>query len=422
MQIALHGDGYLGTVTAACLADFGNPVTTLVENEQRIALLSEGRAPFFEKDLEEMLRRNLRAGRLVYSDDVESVVARAQVIYLADDSYRFIEETAVRLARHSSPEAVLVILTPVPVGTSRRIQQRLQDEGIVRRLVTQPVFLTDGCAVEDFNWPDRIVLGSPEGSAVMLLKQIYHPLVMRGTPILVTTYETAELLREASTAFIATKVSFINELAMLCEHVGADAVQLAQAMGLDKKIGPRCLQPGMVLGGSSVAADLDLLNALASGKGVSLKVLNAARQVNATLSDRVMDKLHSALENLSGKEIGILGMAFKPHTNSVVSSASVLLARRLLAGGAKVRAYDPVALPQARTELSNLVRYTDSAYSAAEGADALVVATGWPEFKALDLLQLRRNLRRPVLVDTKNLFEPQKLRALGFEYAGMGRN
>jgi UDPglucose 6-dehydrogenase len=283
------------------------------------------------------------------------------------------------------------------------------------------MFFTDGCAVEDFNWPDRLILGSTSNEAVQMLKQIFHPLVMRGVPVIVTNQATAELVRESATAFVATKISFINEVAALCERVGADAVSLALALGLDKKIAPRCLQPGAGMGGVFAESDMDSLAQLAQANGVPLKVLSAARDVNHTLAERLVDKIALALNSVENKDVGILGLAFKPNTNSVAGSSAVRLAEKLIAKGARVRAYDPVALTEAKTRLNGSVRYCESAYAAAEGMDALVVGTGWPEFRALDFDRIKHLLKKPIIVDTKNLLDSVRLRAMGFEYVGVGR-
>ena len=329
----------------------------------------------------------------------------------------------MKLAQELKNDTILVLVTPVPVGTAARLEPRLKATPNKVTIVSHPLFLTDGCAVEDFNWPDRIVVGTRSTHAVQTLKQIYRPLAMRGVPIIVTNHETAELVREASTAFLATKISFINEVSALCERVSADAVDLALALGLDKKIGPRCLQPGAGFGGPFVESDMDALAQLAAGNGVSLRVLSAAREVNLAMCDRVVAKLSNVLESVSGKEFGILGLSFKPHTNSVAGSASINLARSLMAKGAKVRAYDPVAIPDAKLEMDKMpVRYCESAYHAAEGSDALVVGTGWPEFRALDFERIKRLLRRPIVIDTKNLLDGARMRSIGFQYVGMGRN
>ena len=334
---------------------------------------------------------------------------------------RGIDEAALRIARSAPSDAILVILTPTPVGTAARVESRLRSAGLATTVVSQPVFLTDGCAVEDFNWPDRIVLGTSSAQAVLTLKQIYRPLVMRGVPVIVTNYETAEMVREASTAFVAAKIAFINELAGLCEVVNADAVDLSLALGLDKKIGPRCLQPGAALGGSFVETQMQSLAELAQGNGISLRILSAAREVNRATSDNVVGKILNAMRSSNGKEVGILGMSFKPHTSSVAGSASVAMARMLSSSGVHVRAYDPVALPEARQELDSAVRYCETPYAAADGADALVVGTGWPEFRALDFERIKKYLRQPLIVDTKNLLDAERLRSMGFQYVGVGR-
>lgn len=421
MHIGIYGSGYLGTIVAACMADFGMPVTVYDEHAA-LSTAPFGDVPYHEKNLKDMARRNLRAGRLLYSSNLETFAQRAQVIFLAEDYVRHLDDAAVRLAQLTSPETLLVLITPVPVGTTRRIEKRLQEAGLKNALVAHPVFLTSGCAVEDFNWPDRILLGTSSNHAVNVMKQIYRPLAMRGVPIIVTSFETAELVREAATAFVATKISFINEISSLCEHVNADAVDLALALGLDKRIAPRCLQPGAALGGQFVEGDLDALAQLAGSAGVSLKIVAAAREVNLSLADRVVAKMSTALHELKGREVGVLGLAFKPHTNSVAASSSIHLVKRLVQTGANVRAYDPVAIPDAKMELNGSVRYCESAYAAAEGVDALVLSTGWPEFRALDYDRIKKLQRTPVLVDTKNLLDASRMRGLGFQYLGIGRS
>jgi UDPglucose 6-dehydrogenase len=327
----------------------------------------------------------------------------------------------LRLARAAGSFQVLSIVTPVSVGSTTLLEKALKANGLKSLLVCQPMFFTNGCAVEDFNWPDRILLGTPSSEAVSSLKQIFHPLVMRGVPVLVTNYETAELAREATTAFVATKISFINEIASLCEHVNADAVSLSLALGLDKKIAPRCLQPGAGMGGIFAQSDMDSLTALALANHVDLKILNAARDVNLDLADRLLKKVACALDTVQNKDLGILGLSFKPHTNSVAGSASVQLVQNLLSKGARVRAYDPVAIPNARLQLNGTVKYCDSAYGVAEGVDALIVATGWPEFRTLDFAKIRHLVKRPIIIDTKNLLDSSRMRAMGFQYMGLGR-
>lgn len=383
--------------------------------------MAQGNIPFFEKNLKEIIRRNVRAGRLAYSTDIESFARKTQVIFLAEDKADNLNDIAVRIARLAPKPPILTIVTPAPVGTAAALEKSLQGAGLQALIVAQPMFFTDGCAVEDFNWPDRLILGTTSNEAVQVLKQIFHPLVMRGVPVIVTNQATAELVRESATAFVATKISFINEVAALCERVNADAVSLALALGLDKKIAPRCLQPGAGMGGVFAESDMNALVELAQVHGVPLKVLDAARDVNETLAERLVDKIAVALNSVENKDVGILGLAFKPNTNSVAGSSSLRLAQTLVSKGARVRAYDPVAIPEAKSRLDVPVRFCDSAYATAEGSDALVVGTGWPEFRALDFDRIKHLLKKPVIVDTKNLLDATRLRALGFEYVGVGR-
>jgi UDPglucose 6-dehydrogenase len=421
MHIGVYGSGYLATVISACMADFGVPVTCVDENKERMIAMGRGEVRYFEKNLQDVVKRGIRAGRLLFSSELSSLVRHREVVFLAQDSAENLEEIAMRLARICAEPLTLVITTPVPVGTGARIEEKLREVGNHITVVSHPVFLTDGCAVEDFNWPDRILLGTNSADAVTAMKILYRPLVMRGVPVIVTNHATAELVREASTAFVATKISFINELAELCDHVSADSVDLALALGLDKKVGPRCLQPGSCMGGPFVESEMDSLAQLASSKGVSLKVLSAAREVNYNVCEKILGKITTAMQSVSGKHLGILGLSFKPQTNSVAGSSSILLAKRLLKDGAQVRAYDPVAMSEAKLELNGTVSYCDSPYAAAEGVDGLVISTSWPEFRSLDFARIKRSVKRPLIVDTKNMLDAMRMRALGFEYVGMGR-
>ena len=421
MQIGVYGAGYLGTVISACLADFGTPVTCCHPDSSRMVDMAQGKVPFHEKNLSEIIRRNVRSGRLSYSTDVEAFARKAGVIFLAEDNPQQLPDLVLRISRSVSKPPVLSIVTPVAVGTGVALEQNLSAAGLKAIVVSQPIFFTAGCAVEDFNWPYRIILGTTSNDAVAAIKQIFHPLVMRGVPVIVTNHATAELAREAATAFVATKISFINELAGLCEKVSADAVHLSLALGLDKKIGPRCLQAGAAMGGLFAQSEMDSLAGLAQQNNVSLRVLSAAREVNQSLAEGLAEKISSCLQSLQNKDVGILGLAFKPNTNSVAGSASVRLAQGLVARGARVRAYDPVAIPDAKLELNGTVHYCETPYAAAEGVEALVVGTGWPEFRALDFGKIKSLLRRPLIVDTKNILDAVRLRAMGFEYVGVGR-
>src|ERR1700752_880568 len=421
MHVGVYGSGYLGTVISACLADFGTPVSCCDTDSTRMVEMAQGNICFFEKNLKEIVKRNVRCGRLAYSTDVEAFSKRAHVIFLAEDTAEDLEELVLGIVRHAIHPLTFSLVTPLPVGTASRLEKAVKSAKLKANIVSQPMFFTDGCAVEDFNWPDRIIMGTSSSEAVATLKQIFHPLVMRGVPVVQTNHETAELLREAATAIVATKISFINELANLCEQVNADAVNLAIALGLDKKIAPRCLQPGAGMGGIFAESDMDSLAHLAHEKGVELKVLTAAREVNAMLAERLVQKISGIVQSVQNKDVGILGLAFKPNTNSVAGSSSIRLAQTLVQQGARVRAYDPVALADAKTHLNGSVCSCDTSYAAAEGVDALVVGTGWPEFRLLDFNKIKHLLKRPIIIDTKNLLDSTKLRSMGFQYVGVGR-
>jgi UDPglucose 6-dehydrogenase len=421
MQIGVYGAGYLGTVISACLADFGTPVTCCHPDSSRMIDMSEGKIPFHEKNLSEVIRRNVRAGRLAYSTDIEGFACKSGLIFLAEDTPEYLLDLVLRISQTVPKPPILSIVTPAPVGTGVMLERKVEEAGLRARIVSQPMFFTAGCALEDFNWPDRIILGTASSEAVQAIKQIFHPLVMRGVPVIVTNHQTAELIREAATAFVAAKISFINELAELCEKVSADAVHLSLALGLDKKIGPRCLQPGAAMGGLFAQSDMDSLARLAAENSIQLKILAAAREINHALAEGLAEKIAACLNSVENKKVAILGLAFKPNTNSVAGSAAVKLAQTLIARGAKISAYDPVAIPDAKLELNGAVHYCASAYAAAEGVEALVVGTGWPEFRALDFTRLKSLLRRPLIVDTKNILDAVRLRAMGFEYVGVGR-
>jgi UDPglucose 6-dehydrogenase len=421
MQIGVYGAGYLGTVISACLADFGTPVTCCHPDSSLMVEMAQGKVPFHEKNLSEVIKRSVRSGRLAYSTDVDSFARKCGVIFLAEDHSQHLAELVLRIAKAAAKPPILSIVTPVSVGTGAALEKSLHDAGLKAVIVSQPIFFTAGCAVEDFNWPDRIVLGTTSNEAVVAIKHIFHPLVMRGVPVIVTNHATAELVREAATAFVATKISFINELAGLCEHVQGDAVHLSLALGLDKKIGPRCLQAGASMGGLFAQSDMDSLASLAQQNNVPLRILSAAREVNQSLAEGMAEKISFCLQTLQNKDVGILGLAFKPNTNSVAGSASIRLAQSLISRGARVRAFDPVAMADAKLELNGTVHYCESPYAVAEGVEALVVGTGWPEFRALDFSKIKALLRRPLIVDTKNILDSTRLRAMGFEYVGVGR-
>ena len=338
MQILVYGAGYLGTVLSACLADFGTPIVCCDSAEDKILNLTQGRIAFYEKNLEEIIRRNVRAGRLTYSTAIEAQAARSQVIYLAQDDANETEAIALKLAGSRLRNAAADLHSHAG-GNRDANRAKLCALNYDIAVVAHPLSLTEGCAVEDFNWPDRLLFGTNSPQAMGTLKIIYRPVVLRGTPVIVTNAETAELVREAATAFLATKISFINEMAELCEHVNADALDLSLALGLDKRIAPRCLQAGVGLGGNFVESDIASLTALAQRKGVELQMLAAAQAVSQQHAERTMRKIAEVMPTMRDKRVGLLGLAMKPHTSSVAGSASVALARQLVRkrrGGARL--------------------------------------------------------------------------------------
>jgi UDPglucose 6-dehydrogenase len=421
MHVGVYGSGYLATIVSACLADFGVPVMCVDDDSARILALSKGETPYFEKNLQELMKRNIRSGRLMFSTEISSLARNKQAVFIATDNGNYIEEIALRIARVCADPVILVLCTPVPVGTATNVERRIKSTAPHITVVSHPLFLTDGCAVEDFNWPDRIVLGTNSADAVNTLKGLYRPLVMRGVPVIVTSFATAELVREASTAFVATKQSFINEISQLCEYVEADPIDLSLALGLDKKISPRCLQPGNGFGGPFVETEMDSLAQLAYSKGVSLRILSAAREVNNNLSEKIVNRMSQVLQSLAGKQVGVLDLSFKPNTNSVASSASISMIKKLIERGARVRAFDPAAMSDAKAELTSSVELCKDAYLATEAVDAIVIGSGWPEFKALDFPRIKRAVKRPLIVDPRNMLDSGRMKGLGFEYVGLGK-
>ena len=421
MQIGVYGAGYLGTVISACLADFGTPVTCCHPDSSRMVEMAQGKVPFHEKNLAEVIQAVTSALAGWPIRPMSSPLrAKQESFFWPKTAAASVRSGAANLeSRHQAADSLdCYARIGWHRGRTRAETQRSRPQAII---VSQPVFFTAGCAVEDFNWPDRIVLGTTSNDAVSGIKQIFHPLVMRGVPVIVTSHATAELVRESATAFVATKISFINELAGLCEKVNGDAVHLSLALGLDKKIGPRCLQAGAGMGGLFAQSDMDSLANLAQQNDVSTQSPERGARSEPFVGRWACRKDFRMPAVPENKDIGILGLAFKPNTNSVAGSASISLAQGLVARGARVRAYDPVAIPDAKLELNGTVHYCESPYAVAEGVEALIVGTGWPEFRALDFAKIKNLLRRPLIVDTKNILDSVRLRAMGFEYVGVGR-
>ncbi len=428
-NIAVIGVGYVGLVTGACFADLGNRVICLDINEERIENLKKGIMPIYEPGLEELVERNVRAGRLSFTTSYAEAIRDAEFAFIAVGTPEGVDGEAdlryVRMAAESIAEVldhpiIIVNKSTVPVGTgdwvADIIRARRGDE-VDFAVVSCPEFLREGSAISDFMSPDRVVLGSLNSEAAESVAQLHLPL--RST-IVITDLRTAEMIKYASNAFLATRISFINEIATICEALGADVKEVATGMGYDKRIGRAFLDAGIGYGGSCFPKDVKALAHMAEVNGHPPRLLHAVMAINADQRRMVVEKARQALGSLSGTTIGLLGLAFKPNTDDMREAPSVTVATYLLAEGAHVRGYDPVAAESARRALPQ-VELSPDPYTLAEGCDALIVVTDWNEFKHLDLVRIRDLMRRPVIVDGRNIYDPTTVRALGFVYYGVGR-
>ncbi len=432
MNICVVGTGYVGLVTGACLAEFGMNVICVDNDQEKIGLLKEGTIPIYEPGLEGLVIKNMREGRLSFSTSIEEGVKSSLVIFVAvgtpshDDGsadLRAAEEVAKETARSMNGYKVIVIKSTVPVGTARRLKKLILDhqpQSIPFDVVSNPEFQREGSAIDDFMRPDRVTIGAESEQAIAIMKDIYSALYLIETPFVITNLETAEMIKYAANAFLATKVSFINEVANLCEMMGADVHHVAKAMGLDGRIGRKFLHPGPGYGGSCFPKDTRALSRMAQEKGYSFKILDSVIRVNEEQKKRMAMKIQEKVGGLRGKTIGILGLSFKPNTNDIRESSAIAIIKDLLAMGAKVKAFDPVAIEEAKAVLPE-VEYKKDAYDVAQGADALVLATEWNQFRRLDLQRLKTLLKTPIFIDLRNVYEPDQMKLLGFNYCGVGR-
>ena len=432
MRIAMIGTGYVGLVSGACLADFGHKVTCVDKDARKIEGLDAGGMPIWEPGLEALVKANVERARLSFTTDVSRGVEGAEAVFIAvgtparrgdghaDLTYVF--EAVRELAKMVKPGTVLVTKSTVPVGTGDKIVAILDEEGAEGiSVASNPEFLREGAAIRDFKIPDRIVVGAEDERAREVLREIYRPLFLNQAPILFTGRRTAELIKYAANAFLATKISFINEIANLCEAVDADVQDVARGIGLDNRIGPKFLHAGPGYGGSCFPKDTLALLQTAELVGVEQQIISAVVKVNDERKAAMADRVARALGgSVAGKRIGLLGLAFKPNTDDMREAPSIPLAATLIERGASVIAFDPVAREQAETVLSG-VDYAPDAYSAADGADAVVIVTEWDEFRALDLETLASRMRGQTLVDLRNVWDPHEAERAGFTYFGVGR-
>jgi UDPglucose 6-dehydrogenase len=433
MHIAVIGTGYVGLVTGACFADFGMRVTCVDKDEAKIVSIKAGHMPIYEPGLDALVAKNIREGRLDFSTDLRGTVAQSLVVFLAvgtppsgDGSADMsqIDEVAFEIAKALNGYKVIVTKSTVPVGAASRIKKIIEENRATASrfsVAANPEFLREGAAINDFMRPDRVVIGCTDEEAIAILKDIYRPLFLIETPFVITTPESAEMIKYASNAFLATKVSFINEIARLCELLGADVHDVAKGMGMDVRIGSKFLHPGPGFGGSCFPKDARALVALGRSVNYDVRIVEAALYVNDQQRKSIIDRVRRLVPQLEGKTIAILGLAFKPETDDIREAPALKIIEDLLNGGAKVRAYDPAAIETARRILPEIA-YCEDEYEAARGSDVLVVVTEWNQFRRLDMPRLKEVMREPNIVDLRNIYEPETMRSEGFNYLGMGRN
>ncbi len=433
MHIAVVGSGYVGLVTGACLADFGMYVTCVDNDTKKIELLKRGEVPIYEPGLDTLIAKNAQSGRLRFTTELKEAVETALAVFIAvgtppreDGSadLSYVVEVAEAVAEYMNGYKVVVTKSTVPIGTGQLIEDIIKKRNgyYPFSVVSNPEFLREGSAIEDFMRPDRVVIGAKDPQAIAIMKDIYAPLYLIETPFVITNVESSELIKYASNAFLATKITFINEVAALCERLGADVHHVAKGMGLDRRIGAKFLHAGPGYGGSCFPKDTKALTEIAHRAGMSFEIVETVVRVNETVKQRMIEKIRAACGgSAAGLVVTLLGLSFKPETDDMRESPALPIVEGLLAEGATVRAFDPAAMANARELLAADVVYCDDAYDAAAGSDCLVLVTEWNQFRSLDLCRLKAAVRRPLLVDLRNVYEPEKLREAGFEYVCVGR-
>ena len=433
MRICMIGTGYVGLVTGCGLAEFGMRVTCVDKITEKIEMLKRGEIPIYEPGLKDLVEKNVKEGRLTFSTDIPGSIRKNLVIFLAvgtpsdpeggaDLSYLF--NAVDEIAENLDDYKVIAIKSTVPVGTARRVMERIasREGSTTFDVVSNPEFLREGSAVKDFLHPNRVVIGTNSQQAAAIMKDIYSPLYLIETPFVITNNETAEMIKYASNTFLAAKISYINEVANICELVGADVHVVARAMGLDGRISRKFLHPGPGFGGSCFPKDTRALYHLAKEKGYDPAMIASVIQVNERQKKRMVEKIRRQVGgDVRGKIIGVLGISFKPNTDDIRESPAVFVIQQLLDGGATVKAFDPAAMGEARKVFGDRVTFASDAYEVSEGADVLVLMTEWNQFRSLDLAELKTRMKTPVFVDTRNVYDPEKMRQAGFTYEGVGR-
>jgi UDPglucose 6-dehydrogenase len=432
MHIAVIGTGYVGLVSGACFAEFGVDVTCVDVDDSKIDKLKNGIIPIYEPGLDTIVEKNVKANRLHFTTDITSAVEGAQVVFLAvgtppkDDGspdMSYYQQAAKDIAAAMNGYKVLVTKSTVPIGTGKWLREFVTKNLKVQTdfgVASNPEFLREGAAIDDFMRPDRVVIGSNEPEAIEVMKELYRPLYLIETPIVITSLEAAELIKYAANAFLATKITFINEVANLCDAIGCDVHDVARGMGMDNRIGRKFLHPGPGYGGSCFPKDTRALTTVADQFGVETRIVDAVIDANERQREAMIPKIEKLVGDLDGKRIGILGLSFKPETDDMRESPAIDIIKELLKRGAKIRAFDPVAMDEAKHCLPEIEYATDE-YDAIRDAEALVIVTEWNQFRALDMDKVKQLLKAPKVADLRNIYEPQDMRELGFEYIGVGR-
>jgi len=432
MKIAVIGSGYVGLVVGICLADLGNDVICVDINEEKIARLRNGELPIYEPGLGELLVRNLKENRMSFTTDLQSAVKNSEIIFIAvwtplgengAADLSSVRAVATDIGKAMTDYKVVVNKSTVPVGTAEIVSKIIKENlsaPCAFDVVSNPEFLRQGSAVRDFLSPDRIVIGVDSSKAKEVMENLYKGISRTGKPIMFTDTKSAEIIKYASNSMLASRISFMNEVSQLCEKVGGDVKEVAKGMGLDERIGPRFLQAGVGYGGSCFSKDVQAFIYTAQQHGVNFKILESVERVNEDQKKSLVPKLKEFIPDLKGKTIGLWGLAFKPRTDDMRGAPSITIIKQLQENGAKVKAFDPEAVPNAKKVLSD-VEYASDLYGAVDGCDALILVTEWNEFRNPDFDKIKKLMKSPIIIDGRNIYDPDRIRKLGFKYKGIGR-
>jgi len=431
MKIAVVGTGYVGLVAGACLAENGNEVICIDKDQAKIATLEAGKMPIYEPGLEEMVRRNTAEARLTFTTDLPSAVRASEIVFIAvgtpqgEDGSADLQQVlgvAHEIGKAINKFTVIVDKSTVPVGTAKKVHAAVAAETSVPfSVVSNPEFLKQGAAIEDFMKPDRVVIGCDDPKAGEIMRAVYAPFTRTGAPIMVMDTPSAELCKYAANAMLATRISFMNEIANVCERVGADAEAVRKAVGSDRRIGPSFLFPGIGYGGSCFPKDVKAMLKSAADEGYDFQILHAVEAVNQLQKSRLVEKMEAHFGDMRGRTIALWGLAFKPRTDDMREAPAITIIEKLLAMGATVRAYDPEATETARRVFGDRITYCEHSYDALAGADGLAVVTEWNEFREPDFKKMKQFMKSPVVFDGRNIYSPDQMRGLGFQYFSIGR-